>query len=94
VYTPYDEDSYGYVTLEAFHSYKPVVTCSDSGGVKLLVRDNETGLVVEPNPEALAEAFDRLYENRIDARRLGRAGYDLMMTLSINWSTVVDKLTS
>ncbi len=31
VYPPYDED-FGYVTLEAFLSRKPVVTCTDSGG--------------------------------------------------------------
>jgi glycosyltransferase involved in cell wall biosynthesis len=94
IYAPYDEDSYGYVTLEAFHSYKPVITCSDSGGVRLLVRHDETGLVTEPVPEALAQAFDRLYEDRAYARRLGRAGYDLMMTLGINWETVVERLTS
>ena len=30
-YPPYDED-YGYVTLEAMLSAKPVITCADSGG--------------------------------------------------------------
>ena len=44
--------------------------------------------------ESLALAFDRLYESRDDARRLGRAGYDLMMTLGINWPTVIARLTA
>jgi glycosyltransferase involved in cell wall biosynthesis len=93
-YVPYDEDSYGYVTLEAFHSRKPVVTCSDSGGVRLLVRNEDTGLVADPNPESLAMAFDHLHENRAEARRLGNAGYELMMSLGINWRTVIERLTS
>jgi glycosyltransferase involved in cell wall biosynthesis len=94
VYTPYDEDSYGYVTLEAYHCRKAVVTCSDSGGVRLLVKDQETGLVVDPDPEQIAMAFDRLHENRVEARGLGEAGFELMAALGINWQTVIDRLTS
>ena len=45
VYLPFGEDSYGYVTLEAFHARKPVVTLSDSGGTLELVRDRRNGLV-------------------------------------------------
>ena len=37
VYPPADED-YGYVTLEAMLSSKPVITCSDSGGTLEFVR--------------------------------------------------------
>lgn len=94
VYVPYDEDSYGYVTLEAFHCRKPVVTCSDSGGVRLLVRDGETGLVTPPDAEALALALDRLHDDRGEARRMGNAGYELMMSLGMNWAAVVERLTA
>lgn len=93
-YTPYDEDSYGYVTLEAFHSRKPVITCSDSGGIGILVKDGLTGLVVPPSPEAIGRAMDRLYESRRAAQQMGEAGYDLMQTLGINWDTVVERLTA
>ena len=93
-YTPYDEDSYGYVTLEAYHSRKPVITCTDSGGTTILVKDGDTGLVVTPSPQAIGEAMDRLYEDRTSARRMGEAGYDLMNTLKINWDTVVERLTA
>ena len=93
-YTPYDEDSYGYVTLEAYHSRKPVITCSDSGGTGILVKNDATGLVVPPSPEQIAGAMDHLYEVKRDAIRMGEAGYDLMKTLGINWDTVVERLTA
>jgi glycosyltransferase involved in cell wall biosynthesis len=93
-YTPYDEDSYGYVTLESYHSRKPVITCTDSGGVSILVKNGETGFVVGPSPEAIGQAMDCLYEDRGNAKRMGEAGYDLMNTLGINWATVVERLTA
>ena len=93
-YTPYDEDSYGYVTLEAYHSRKPVITCTDSGGIGILVKDGKTGFVVPPTPEAIGQAMDRLYEDRAAARRMGEAGYESMQALGINWKTVVERLTA
>jgi glycosyltransferase involved in cell wall biosynthesis len=54
LYLPHDEDSYGYVTLEAFHCHKPVLTFADSGGTDELVEAGVNGLVLEPSPVALA----------------------------------------
>ncbi|HYP40448.1 MAG TPA: glycosyltransferase family 4 protein, partial [Chloroflexia bacterium] len=93
VYPPVDED-YGYVTLEAMLSSKPVITCSDSGGPLEFVRDDETGLVVEPSPEALASALDVIWEDRQRAKAWGEAGRKLYDSLDISWSTVVKKLLS
>jgi glycosyltransferase involved in cell wall biosynthesis len=93
-YVPYGEDSYGYVTLEAYQSRKPVVTCSDSGGVLQLVRGGDTGLVAEPDPEAIAKAFDILYENPDRAARLGESGYQHVQTLRISWDHVIERLTA
>jgi glycosyltransferase involved in cell wall biosynthesis len=90
-YVPYDEDSYGFVTLEAFASGKPVVTCTDAGGVLELV-DQTTGYVCEPQPEQLAAAFDRLYDDRDEARQLGKAGRERTHTLGICWDTVTQQL--
>ena len=56
---PLDED-YGYVTLEAMLSGKPVITCSDSGGPLEFVLDGETGFVTAPEPQAIAEALETL----------------------------------
>ena len=92
-YIPFDEDSYGYVTLESYLSRKPVITCNDSGGIDALVKDGTTGHLVEPRPEAIAEAMDQLFLDRPRARRLGEAGYDLVQSLRINWDTVMEKLT-
>ncbi|HEX9989861.1 MAG TPA: glycosyltransferase family 4 protein [Chloroflexia bacterium] len=93
IYPPVDED-YGYVTLEAMLSSKPVITCTDSGGPLEFVRDGETGLVVEPTPEALASAFDTIWEDRQRAKAWGEAGRKLYDSLDISWSTVVKKLLS
>jgi glycosyltransferase involved in cell wall biosynthesis len=93
VYIPFDEDSYGYVSLEAYHSYKPVVTCSDSGGTLEIVEDRVTGRVAEPEAAALAEALDDLYSARADAERMGRAGFERMGQLGISWDHIVDELT-
>jgi len=92
-YIPYDEDSYGYVTLEAYHSRKPVITCSDSGGTDILVKDGATGLVVPPDPKAIAGAIDRLYLDRRSAQAMGEAGFALMQTLRISWDHVIDCFT-
>jgi glycosyltransferase involved in cell wall biosynthesis len=91
-YVPYDEDSYGYVTLESFHARKPVVTCTDSGGTLELVRDGVNGAVVEPTAEALAQAFDELMEDKTRAQSLGEAGYATLAELEISWDTVVERL--
>jgi glycosyltransferase involved in cell wall biosynthesis len=93
-YVPFDEDSYGYVTLEAYHCRKPVITCTDSGGTTIVVKDGETGLVVPPSPEAIGHAMDRLYEERAASKSMGEAGYELMSALGINWKTVVERLTA
>lgn len=60
VYYGAQSEDYGLVTLEAFSSRKPVVTCQDSGGPAELVDDGVTGLIAEPNAKALAQALRRV----------------------------------
>ena len=88
---PVDED-YGYVTLEAMLSAKPVVTCTDSGGPLDFVLDGETGLICPPTPAALARAMDRLWQERAGARDLGQAGYARYRDLGLNWQGVIQEL--
>jgi glycosyltransferase involved in cell wall biosynthesis len=91
LYAPLNED-YGYVTVEAFLSKKPVVTTSDGGGVLEFVTDGETGLVAAPEPEALAEAVDRLWAlPELRLRDLGEAGRRRVE--GISWDRVIDRLT-
>jgi glycosyltransferase involved in cell wall biosynthesis len=89
VFPPFDED-YGYITLEAFHARKPVITTSDAGGPLEFVEDAVTGLVVDPTPEAVGGAIARLVADHRLARSLGDAGYDRVQ--SITWDMVVDRL--
>ncbi|MSO29397.1 MAG: glycosyltransferase family 1 protein [Acidobacteria bacterium] len=89
LFTPFHED-YGYVTLEAFLSRKPVVTTSDAGGPLEFIVDEVNGLVAEPSAEALATAINRLASDPRLAAQLGDAGYERART--ITWDGVVERL--
>jgi glycosyltransferase involved in cell wall biosynthesis len=89
VFPPFDED-YGYVTLEAFLARKPVVTTTDAGGPLEFVDDGVTGLVAEPDAEAIGMAIARLAADPRRARALGDAGYERVRDIS--WDHVVDRL--
>lgn len=93
-YLPEDEDSYGYCSLEAAHARKAVLTTTDSGGVLELIEDGINGSIVPPDPHALADAMDRLYLDRAKSQRMGWANQHRLSELGINWSTVVNTLTS
>lgn len=88
-YAPVDED-YGLVTLEAFHSAKPVVTATDSGGVLEFVADGVNGSVVPPDPAAFAAVLDQWYTDRNLARRLGQEG--ALAVRHISWERCVKRL--
>jgi len=90
---PFDED-YGYITLEAMLSGKPVITCSDSGGPLEFVRHDETGWVLPPEPRAIAERIDWMYGHRDQARSVGQSGRALYQSLEIGWANVVRALTA
>lgn len=89
VFTPADED-YGFVTAEAFAAGRAVVTCHDSGGPTELVRDGEQGLVVAPDPAAIAAAMRRLADDEALARFLGQRARAVADTMT--WPGVVDRL--
>jgi len=91
LYPPYDED-FGYVTLEAFLSRKPVVTATDSGGPNEFVVDGVNGFSVAPDAEAVAGAINALARDRARAASMGDAGYDRART--ITWDGVIEKLVS
>jgi glycosyltransferase involved in cell wall biosynthesis len=93
IYPPLDED-YGYVTLEAMLSSKPLITCTDSGGPLEFVRDSTTGLIAEPEPEALALAMDKLWTDRERAKSWGEQGRAVYERMGITWSNVVQRLLS
>lgn len=91
IYPPFDED-YGYVTLEAMLSSKPVVTCTDSGGPLEFVMDGMTGYVASPDGPAMGEALARLSADPAAAARLGQQGRTAYLERNICWNTVVEAL--
>jgi len=88
-FIPLNED-YGLITIEAFRSKKPVITCVDSGEPTCFVKDFETGFVVEPHPEALAERIKYLIDHSEHAAEMGRRGFETVS--HITWDKVVSKL--
>jgi len=92
VYVPHDEDM-GLVTLEAFHSEKPVLTTTDSGGPLEFVKDGINGFIVEPDPEKIALRLDEFYNNLENTKQMGKAALKTVIDLNLNWDNVIEKLT-
>jgi len=89
VFPPVDED-YGYITLEAFLSRKPVVTTADAGGPLEFVTDGETGLVASADPGSLGAAMTRVASDARRAAAMGDAGYERVR--GISWDAAIDRL--
>lgn len=89
-YAPYDED-YGYVTLEAFFSKKPLLTTTDAGGVLEFAKNEYNAYIREPQPELLGAAIDELLQKKTLAKELGCHGWQTVQ--SISWDHVIDQLT-
>ena len=92
LYPPFDED-YGYVTLEAMLSSKPLITCADSGGPLEFVSEGVTGFIAAPEPGAIADVIDRLAADAAMAAKFGRAAADQYAKMDISWESAVAKLT-
>ena len=91
LYVPLNED-YGYVTVEAMLSGKPVVTTTDAGGPLEFVSDGVTGVVAEPGPGPLAAAIDALWQlPPARLQEMGRQGGERVA--GITWDHVIDTLT-
>ncbi len=91
-YVPIDEDSLGYVTMEAFSAGKSVLTSTDSGGVLELVRHDETGFVAQPNPQSVAEHLVRLVSNPTMTIEMGRAAKSLLDSRAFSWDHTIARL--
>jgi teichuronic acid biosynthesis glycosyltransferase TuaC len=74
-------ESFGIVILEAMKHSKPVI-CSDFGGMKEVVNNDITGLVV-PNGDvlALAQGLRKLLKNKKMRIAMGKAGYKRLANL-------------
>jgi glycosyltransferase involved in cell wall biosynthesis len=95
-YAPHNED-YGYVTLEAMASSKPVIAATDSGGVLEFIEHEFNGIVAEPTIDSIGHATNRLVENKDFAKQLGENGRKRLDTLGLEqsgWDKVIDRLLS
>jgi glycosyltransferase involved in cell wall biosynthesis len=88
-FCPRDED-YGFITIEAFLSGKPVITALDSGGPTEFVVNRKTGFVIEPVPSEASAAIDALFEDLSLSRRLGSVALGSLPVFS--WDNVIEKL--
>jgi glycosyltransferase involved in cell wall biosynthesis len=86
---PSRREGFGVACLEAMAHGRPVVA-SAVGGLKDLVVDGETGLLVPPrDPEALRAALERLLADAELRRRLGAAGRERARE-RFSWPAVTD----
>jgi glycosyltransferase involved in cell wall biosynthesis len=88
-FPPFQED-YGFVTVEAFASHRPVITCRDSGGPAELVKDGVNGFICEPTPDSLGKAMRRLIDDPLEATRMGEAAFEAGARLT--WAETVRQL--
>lgn len=92
VYLPYDEDSLGYVAMEAATAGKALISTTDSGGVLGLVRNEETGLVTTPDPPALAQAMSAISQDKKRTQAYGMAARELWLSFNITWPATIEAL--
>lgn len=92
VYIPYDEDSLGYVSMEAVASGKALLTTTDAGGILDIVRNKETGSICEPAPKSIGEALAQLCSNRKKTREFGYAGLNYWQSKNITWKHTLERL--
>lgn len=89
-FAPQDED-YGYITLEAFLSQKPVITAVDAGGPLEFVRHEVNGLISQNlTPEELGRNIEMLVADKARCADMGLAG--LRSVEHITWDPVIDAL--
>ena len=83
-------EPFGIINLEAMACETPVVA-TRVGGIKEVVVDRETGLLVRPgDPAQLGKAIAKILENPALARRLGKAGRRRVLK-QFTWDRIAEK---
>lgn len=93
-YLPFDEDSLGYVAMEAATAHKPIITTRDSGGILGLVHPGRTGWVAEPTAQSLSDVMSQVFSNRSRAKSMGDAANALWSGMGVNWPDTIKRLIS
>jgi len=93
-YIPFDEDSLGYVAMEAAEAGKAIITTTDSGGVRGMVEVGNNGWIVDPTPEALGEAMSAASQSGALAKKMGKSSRELWRGMNVTWDYTLDRLLS
>ena len=88
-YAPYDED-YGFSTVEALLSSKPILTTQDAGGVLEFVNHGENGIVCSTETQDIADKIDWLYTHKQECSKMGSLGFEFVRGLT--WDRVIERL--
>jgi len=87
---PSSYEPFGIVALEAMATGVPCIA-GDAGGLREIVRDGETGLLVRPDdPGALAVAVKTVLRDRPLAARLARAAKD-RASRNYSWDDIAER---
>lgn len=70
VVAPAYREDYGLTALEAMQWQRPLIVCSDGGGLVDIVNDTGAGLVVDPTPQAIAAGVRRIINDPTFAQTL------------------------
>lgn len=92
-FAPFDED-YGYITLEAWLSAKPVITATDSGGPTELITHQQNGWILSPDPQSIAATIDAAWQNKHNTIDMGQHGRQTYHQKNIHWDHVIEQLLS
>jgi glycosyltransferase involved in cell wall biosynthesis len=88
VYTPFNED-WGLVPLEGMACERPVIAVNRGGPLETVV-DQQTGLLVAPEPKAFAAAMEKLADDPALVRRMGIQGRQ--HAGKFNWQAFCDRM--
>ena len=83
-------EDYGLTAIEAMACGKPLIVCSDGGGLTRFVEDGVTGFVVEPTGSAIAAAVQRFVDDPELARQLGKNARE--RAHEYTWARAMDEI--
>ncbi|MGM0613070.1 MAG: glycosyltransferase [Bacteroidota bacterium] len=88
VVQPYRSATQSGVTQIAFHFEKPMVV-TDVGGLSEIVPHKKAGFVVDPNPEAIAEAINEFYDYELEHQMIENVRHE---KAKYAWDKLVNKI--